>query len=962
MNSYDDILYPKVIDLKMQSPSLKVYIAVGGWAAGGQIFSDMVSSAAHRKAFIDSSISFCKTHGFDGIDIDWEYPVADDRGGHKADYANFVTFMKELRQAGKGLGVTLTLPNSYWYLQGFDVKGLEEHVDWFNVMSYDIHGTWDGANRHTRKEVNPHTNITEIAEGLDLLWRNGVASNKVVLGLGFYGRSFTLKDPSCNKPVCPFASGAKAGECTGEAGILSNAEIGRIMADNNLKPQFDKVAGVKWISWDSDQWVSYDDADTLKLKADFANNLGLGGLMVWALDLDDQDAQAAQYLNSGGTMDNSKGYIRQKQVADKKQSLTGKLAYWTPCMSDKTRKEKGCPGGYHEILVGHGKTFDSDAFEQSTGCHGKDNRLLCLNNEVVAKNCNWNRKTDGSKVCDKTCPEGTIFLTQNTHPAGDKTDCAHGSFISVCCEDLMVLSDVCPNQYSADLIFSGGISGAGSKDFKIVRKSAKREFPAAAPKEQSQNLGENAATVPDRTSLQKRVDLNYDANNPCDASFEYSFPTPAASLGYIAIYADEIIYGSKGDQQTWGHTRSKVTITSRILPDIQTRFNAINYKTCPGDRYPQVCANWRSIATNYGYRIIPCPEHPVFFNPAREAVDEWYSDHDPAWQEWIQKRVVAPYLGGILRPTECQVDEWPPYDLWGSRYPGAASIYVRYLPGGQNGGASNWHESGVSFVRDCGAIPIVETVSVEDLGTNHGLWTDTVYIQSHRTSTVTSISMDFTAMPVIANDPDLLTDNACWPKMLGNAVDPGYALAIDDPWNWQNQNDVFKYEAQPPDALTAGRTRPTRRSLEILVYPDDTVAYVVDSGNVTRAATPEEIADSLGLEACRDAHCMNEREFMRRDVVGYRKRRDEVEKNKDNIASIMIAGMPIESLRDFDERKPEMVLTASETSTTQIAAGATPSAPLQATPSIASWEATTPSARPTHFHGHRRFHRGGGLS
>jgi chitinase len=151
MNSYDDVLYPKVIDLKMQSPNLKVYIAVGGWAAGGQVFSDMVSSASNRRAFIDSSISFCKTHGFDGIDIDWEYPVADDRGGQKADYVNYVIFMKELREAGKGLGVTLTLPNSYWYLQGFDVKGLEEQVDWFNIMSYDIHGTWDGANRYVAR-------------------------------------------------------------------------------------------------------------------------------------------------------------------------------------------------------------------------------------------------------------------------------------------------------------------------------------------------------------------------------------------------------------------------------------------------------------------------------------------------------------------------------------------------------------------------------------------------------------------------------------------------------------------------------------------------------------------------------------------------------------------------------------------------------------------------------------------
>jgi hypothetical protein len=175
-----------------------------------------------------------------------------------------------------------------------------------------------------------------------------------------------------------------------------------------------------------------------------------------------------------------------------------------------------------------------------------------------------------------------------------QTDCAHGSFIAICCEDLLVLSDVCPNQYSADLIFSGGISGAGSKDFKIVRKSTKRELPATAQLATIHNPSEDAGIVEDQASdntvLQKRVDLNYDAHNPCDASFEYSFPTPAAALGYIAVYADNIVYGSKGDQKTWGIARSKVTITSSILPDLQTRFNHINRKTCPGDRYPQLCA------------------------------------------------------------------------------------------------------------------------------------------------------------------------------------------------------------------------------------------------------------------------------------------------------------------------------------------------------------------------------------
>lgn len=78
---------------------------------------------------------------------------------------------------------------------------------------------------HTSIQIRPHTNLTEITEGLELLWRAGVDPSKVTLGLGWYGRSFTLSDPNCNTPngICMFSAGGNPGECTQSAGTLSNA-------------------------------------------------------------------------------------------------------------------------------------------------------------------------------------------------------------------------------------------------------------------------------------------------------------------------------------------------------------------------------------------------------------------------------------------------------------------------------------------------------------------------------------------------------------------------------------------------------------------------------------------------------------------------------------------------------------------------------------------------------------------
>jgi chitinase len=85
---------------------------------------------------------------------------------------------------------------------------------------------------------------------------------------------------------CPFKEAGKGGECTGAPGVLSAAEISKIIA-NGGKMTLDTTAAVQIVTWNTDQWVSWDDVKTLAMKVQYANRRCLGGLMVWALDLDD---------------------------------------------------------------------------------------------------------------------------------------------------------------------------------------------------------------------------------------------------------------------------------------------------------------------------------------------------------------------------------------------------------------------------------------------------------------------------------------------------------------------------------------------------------------------------------------------------------------------------------------------------------------------------------------------------
>ena len=153
-------------------------------------------------------------------------------------------------------------------------------------MTYDLHGTWDAIDPFIGAIMLAHTNLTEIRQSMDLMWRNKISPAKVNMGIGFYGRSFTASNPNCIQSGCQFSSGGLPGQCTQSEGTLSYTEIEQIIATQHPTIIFDQQAAVKIVTWNTDQWVSFDDAQSLALKMDYANSECIGGTMVWAVSLD----------------------------------------------------------------------------------------------------------------------------------------------------------------------------------------------------------------------------------------------------------------------------------------------------------------------------------------------------------------------------------------------------------------------------------------------------------------------------------------------------------------------------------------------------------------------------------------------------------------------------------------------------------------------------------------------------
>jgi chitinase len=90
--------------------------------------------------FNSNLMAFLRMYAFDGVDFDWEYPGAEDRGGAPEDGVNFTQFLKELDEENKKQPVkyvvSYTAPTSFWYLRHFDLKSVD-YTDFVNVMSYE---------------------------------------------------------------------------------------------------------------------------------------------------------------------------------------------------------------------------------------------------------------------------------------------------------------------------------------------------------------------------------------------------------------------------------------------------------------------------------------------------------------------------------------------------------------------------------------------------------------------------------------------------------------------------------------------------------------------------------------------------------------------------------------------------------------------------------------------------------
>jgi chitinase len=267
--------------LKAEHPALKVIWSFGGWTG-----SDGFTAAARDPAaFAASCLSLVRDKRwagvFDGVDIDWEYPntcgLTCDTSGPDA----LAKVLGALRTAfGPAALITAAVPADKRKLKAADYRAASEKADWLSAMTYDYFGTDSTGSQRTE----PHSPLNfydglpkksaNTSATIDELLALGVPADKVLLGIGFYGRGWT-----------GVTTDAPGGTATGPADGKYEKGLEDYEVLATRCPPTGTIGGTAYAHCGT-QWWSYDTPSTIKTKMAYARSKSLAGAFAWELSGD----------------------------------------------------------------------------------------------------------------------------------------------------------------------------------------------------------------------------------------------------------------------------------------------------------------------------------------------------------------------------------------------------------------------------------------------------------------------------------------------------------------------------------------------------------------------------------------------------------------------------------------------------------------------------------------------------
>jgi chitinase len=283
-------------------------MAIGGWTWSTN-FAAVAASASTRKTFAKSSVTIMKDWGFDGIEVDWEYPA------NEKEAKDMVLLLQAVRAEldtysakhanGYHFQLSIAAPAGPDHYKLLRLKELGQVVDHISLMGYDFAGSFSNYTAHQTNlypnPTNPKSTPFSIDVAIRAYLKGGVPAEKLVLGMPVYGRGFT----GTNGLGKTFSG---IGKGSWEAGVWDYKDLPRA----NATVKYDKFAHAAY-SWDpsSKELISFDTPGTVAGKVNYLKGLGLGGSKFWEASADRKGKQSliGTSKNALGPMDRTQNCL-----------------------------------------------------------------------------------------------------------------------------------------------------------------------------------------------------------------------------------------------------------------------------------------------------------------------------------------------------------------------------------------------------------------------------------------------------------------------------------------------------------------------------------------------------------------------------------------------------------------------------------------------------------------------------
>lgn len=278
---------------KAHAKGIKVMASLGGWSMSKH-FGEMAMDPVKKARFL-ADLEILMNLGFDGIDIDWEYPGHGGMNftGKEREFKDFEDLMFDIRNViGPDNLITAAFSASAAKLEGFDWARLDASMDYFNMMSYDLNGGWSEIAGHNAPLYN-YDGSADDTLNLEYLtnWmlQKGIAADKINLGMAFYGRGVQLEEPGAlgaktkKREVTmavdgPLQSAVDLQNWSKYEGSPSYFYIKQNAA--GWTEHFDEQARVPYLT-KGNYFLSYDNEKSIKEKAQYISDQGLAGTIIW---------------------------------------------------------------------------------------------------------------------------------------------------------------------------------------------------------------------------------------------------------------------------------------------------------------------------------------------------------------------------------------------------------------------------------------------------------------------------------------------------------------------------------------------------------------------------------------------------------------------------------------------------------------------------------------------------------